>query len=246
MDIQLIDIAEDQGIKELRDCILRLNPSTTTREKFYEILLQRYWVSEEFTHIYDTALNRLTPASLAARPIIRRIIREEYPYEDASYQTPSHREDLVTDLLNAGISWEQFSKTKPSRQTGRVILDARATINCYGGEPEGDILLLTYLRFWGEILTAIEYDTLYPRIEKLLNKKESCFYLYHKLHDEKHHALNGAEHSTVALTHADVLGKVLAKQLTLDNSSLAGKVNHALRATKKALRNKINFYKQFI
>jgi hypothetical protein len=62
-----------------------------SQKDFLQILLQRRFLSLEFTKVYDMAIDGLT--DIEATKIARKILREEYP--DINGNTPSHREELV-------------------------------------------------------------------------------------------------------------------------------------------------------
>ncbi len=67
---------------------------------FLEVLLQRRFISLIFPVVYDVGIDAL--GDDAAIRLVRQIVREEYP--DASGRTPSHREELVHDLVSLGAS----------------------------------------------------------------------------------------------------------------------------------------------
>lgn len=244
MDFLELDVIEENSIGKLRSSIARLRPDTAKFEKFAEILLQRYWISQEFTHIYDAGLDRLTPQALDARPYIRRIIREEYPNDQGAWKTPSHREDLIADLMGIGISWQQFTKSRRSRATAAAISSARNIIYRSAEQECADLRILTFLRFWGEVLTAIEYEQLFPRIERHLSGKPSKFFELHKAHDARIFSLSKLLSSRGAITHADKLGRELIDLVNKERSE-ASALLAMVQVTRLAIENKLSFYDQF-
>ncbi len=244
MDFSKIDAIEEDGIEQLITSIARLRPDTAKFEKFTDILLQRYWISQEFTHIYDAGLDRLTPQALDARPTIRRIIREEYPNDQGAWKTPSHREDLMEDMLSIGIPWQQFTKSRRSRPTAAAISSARNIIYRSAEQDYADLRILTFLRFWGEVLTAIEYEQLFPRIKRHLSGKQSKFYEHHKAHDARIYSLSKLLSCRGAITHADKLGRELV-ELVDRESSKSSALSAMVKVTKLAIENKLSFYDQF-
>lgn len=246
MRINELDTFEAQSESRLRDSIKALNPDNISPSRFYEILLQRYWISQEFTYIYDIALDRLTSKSSDAQETIRRIIREEYPVDDRGWRTPSHREDLVADLRAIGVSERHFLNSRPSTKTTQVIAESRRSVLSYGRSENADISLLAFLRFWGEVLTATEYTVFWPRIKRLLQSTESRFYEYHMNHDQKNVPLHAIDHRTDLTTHADKIGQKLQELICKDRESEETMLALALSATKKATLNKIKFYQQFM
>jgi hypothetical protein len=244
MNLSDIDAIEQQGIEKLQSSIGRLRLGKLKFENFAEILLQRYWISQEFTHIYDAGQDRLTSRAYEVRPTIRRIIREEYPNDRGAWKTPSHREDLVTDLLNLGVTWEMFIASRRSKVTASILSSAKNIIYNSAQRNHSDIRLLVFLRYWGEILTAVEYEELYPKIVELLGVKPSVFYDYHKAHDAKKFSLSELINSTHALTHADKLGKQLVGLLATDSNQVSA-IAAVIKVTESAIENKMAFYSQF-
>lgn len=244
LDLSELDAFEEAGIERLRWSIGRLHPDSIRFEKFSEILLQRYWVSQEFTHIYDAGQDRLTAQAATARPAIRRIIREEYPNNRGAWVTSSHREDLVTDLINIGISWDQFIASRRSRTTSIVVSSARNIVYGSAEKNFADLRILAFLRCWGEVLTAVEYELLYPRIQRLLGGKPSVFYDHHAAHDARKHSLASLVRDRGALTHADKLGRELVELIRIQKVPALA-IETAFEITELAIENKVKFYKQF-
>jgi hypothetical protein len=243
-----LDKFELQCSRELENLLARLNPEEMPVSTLHAILLQRYWISEEFTHIYDVSLNRMTDASSEAQEIVRRIIRDEYPIDpNKNWKTPSHREDLVTDLLRLGISRKEFVSSTPSPTTSIVIESAKQIVRSFGSLDSPDIPLLAFLRFWGEVTTAVEYGCFFPRLKKLFGRHRSAFYNFHTNQDAKRFSLLETISSyTLLTTHSDQLGFFIADSVSRDNSKNQIVFTQAKEATRTALTNKIDFYRQFL
>lgn len=246
MSLDQLDALEVSSEARLRKAIAHLNPNEMHERRFHALLLQRYWISQEFTHIYDVALDRLTDRSAAAQEVIRRIIREEYPVtRKLVWKTPSHRENLVSDLYALGVSRREFVSSRPSKETEETVADAKALVLTYGRMPTGDVPLLAFLRFWGEVLTALEYSTLWSRIESLLGGTPSKFYEFHMNHDEKLALMSDIAHRTDLTTHADKIGHSIAGLIHADSARSVDLMHLAAGATRKATLNKLKFYRQF-
>ena len=177
------------------------------------LLLQRRFLSLAFTPVYDMAIDGLTDPK--AKQSARRILREEYPGERGT--VPSHREDLVSDLLQVGLTRHQIMNAVPSDTT---LTTLQRTFALFAGDPDApnyQIKLLTLLRFWGEVLIAAEYQMLWPRLESMGLQKSgthsSLFYHPHFIHDAKRKPLT--QRSLVGSTHSDLLAVSL--QILLDS-----------------------------
>lgn len=156
------------------------------RAAFRELLLQRRFLSLLFAVVYDIGIDGL--ADDAATRLVREILREEYP--DASGATPSHREDLVGDLLALGATREQIMGARPSAVTTSVVQETLALMLDAAAAP-GDTAVLTILRFWGEVLVSVEYGEFWRRMERELAAAGVTSRFYHP-----HHQHDGREPST--------------------------------------------------
>ncbi len=246
MLINRLDQTENVLQLEVCEAIQKLEPLELDRATFYEILLQREWVSYCFTPVYDIIQNRLSPLSITIKPTIRQIIQEEYP--DSGWpptgEVPSHREDLVTDLISMGVTEDQHRNSWFSAQTKVVMDESVESVRICLDTEFPDVALIAFLRFWGEVLTAVEYKQLKPRILMLLGSRPSRFYLPHIKHDEQINSLAGAEANTDSTTHADELGKHLARLIS-NSSSKSRAISCAEDSCKKAALLKVTFYAQF-
>ncbi|MFI5766382.1 hypothetical protein ACIA8F_36300 [Streptomyces sp. NPDC051563] len=129
-------------------------------EQFTALLLQRRFVSLAFTPSYDLAIDLLRDEE--GLRIARIILREEYP--GARGHVPSHREDMTQDLRRLGVSREALVASRPTAATRRAITDTLELIADAGGHEDADLRLLTFLRFWGEVLVSVEYGRLWERM----------------------------------------------------------------------------------
>lgn len=216
------------------------NLAGLSQAKFFDLLLQRRFLSLAFTPVYDMAIDGLTHPK--AKQSARRILREEYPGERGTM--PSHREDLVSDLLQIGVSHHQIMNTVPNNATFQVL---QRSFAFFAGDPDTpyyQIKLMTLLRFWGEVLIAAEYQMLWPRLEMMgLQKSGACvsrFYYPHIVHDAKHKPLT--QYSAVsAITHSDLLAASL--QTLLDQEEA---IAYCAEVEMEIVTIKSSFYDQFV
>src|SRR5206468_2359777 len=118
---------------------------TLGEEELLAVLLQRRFISMIFVPIYDMAIDALSDPS--AITVVRQILREEYPGQHGT--TPSHREDLVHDLLLLGATKDQILASRPSPATTSIIEDTLRLMYAAGSSTSRDIEVLAMLRFWG-------------------------------------------------------------------------------------------------
>lgn len=237
--IDKLDKCEDILIDEFGQHSLLQNISKVKDNDFLDILVQRRFLSLAFTPIYDVAIDWLEDEDV--RRIARRILREEYPGRD---KRPSHREDLIYDLLLLGLTKEQILKARPSQQTQEILLN---TMNLfYADDPNShlfQIRVITILRFWGEALVAAEYGQLWKRMEEMGltidGKNASEFYYPHYNHDRKSKPLT--QLSMRDSTHSDLLSKHLVKRLNTPEC-----IDHCIEVEKQIVQIKLSFYDQFL
>lgn len=178
-----------------------------SQEDFLDVLLQRRFLSLMFPAIYDIGIDALSDPT--ALRIVRQLIREEYP--DASGDTPSHREDLVGDLLVLGATKAQILGCRPRPVTATVI---RETFELMGDAAAAcdDMALLTILRFWGEVLVSVEYGEFWRRMATPFQAAgvPSPFYHPHWFHDGREPLATALASSS---THSGQLGACLNRLL---------------------------------
>jgi hypothetical protein len=212
-----LDAFEDALIDRFRGHPVLADTARLADADFAALLLQRRFVSLAFTPSYDLAIDLLSDE--AGLRIARAILREEYP--DGRGHTRSHREDMKEDLLQLGIPRADLVASRPTRATRNAIDEAFALISEAGGHDDADLRLLTFLRFWGEVLVR------------------SRFYYPHYVHDAKAHPLTAV--SLLSATHSDRLATRIGELLARHGSA------DAFRETEeRALHLKTAFYDQFL
>ena len=204
------------------------------RDAFLEVLLQRRFLSLLFAVVYDIGIDGLTDAT--AIRLVREILREEYP--DPSGGTPSHREDLVADLLALGATRSQILRSRPTPVTAGVI-EATLALMLDAAAADGDVSVLAILRFWGEVLVSVEYGEFWRRMEPMFRGAgvASRFYHPHHHHDGRE-PLATASHASS--THSGRLGACLARLLEADGAG-----EEFVSAERRVLAGRMRFYDQF-
>ena len=203
-------------------------------DAFLEILLQRRFLSLMFPVMYDIGIDGLKDP--AAIKVVREILREEYP--DPSGETPSHREDLVADLVALGATREQVLAARPTPATQSVIERSFALI-AEAAERDTDLELMTIIRFWGEVLVSVEYGEFWRRMEPEFAAAGavSRFYHPHHHHDGRDPLATAAEDSA---THSGRLGACLVRLLDGDDGEERFASTEA-----RVLALRLDFYDQF-
>lgn len=203
---------------------------------FYELLLQRRFISHTITNIYDLAID--SDIDKACKVTLRRILREEYP--DSSGNYPSHREDLVTDLQLLGITLNDILQSRPSAETKYCIEASFNKLLEYSAH-HSEIQVLAFTRFIGEVLVGEEYKILWPRISSILGdsaKAKSRFFWPHIRHDSR---TKFTDPVTQASTHASYLGISLIGHVNSDHD-----VELFSEAEQAAFNIKSLFYDQYV
>ena len=136
------------------------------QDAFLEILLQRRFLSLMFPVMYDVGIDGLMDPT--AIKVVREILREEYP--DPSGETPSHREDLVADLMTLGATRAQILGARPTVVTQAVIEGSFALL-AEATQRDTDLELMTIIRFWGEVLVSVEYGEFWRRMEGAVRRR---------------------------------------------------------------------------
>jgi hypothetical protein len=213
-------------------------------DDFHEVLLQRRFVSLAFTPVYDLTIDLL--GDEPARRVARAILREEYP--DHSGHTPSHREDLKHDLLEVGVDPRAVVERRRTPATWRTIertFDLVADLGGADGKGLTDLRLVTFLRFWGEVLVSVEYDHVWQRIGPVLTgggTNRSRFYHLHHVHDAKTRPLPNV--SLLAGGHSD---RLAARQVELlATADPAAGADAFRRVEQQVFSLKRSFYDQFL
>ncbi|RSN55345.1 hypothetical protein DMH01_34110 [Amycolatopsis sp. WAC 04182] len=231
-----LDEFEDGLIERFRNHPALRGATELSQEELQTILLQRRFLSLAFTMAYDLAIDLLTDEQ--SKRIARVIIREEYPDNASPGSTPSHREDMMADILALGVPREALVRSRKSLATTACIDTTMELIASAGDSKHADVELLTILRFWGEVLVSVEYGELWRRIGPVLGDK-SVFYYPHHVHDAKSRPLAAA--SPLSLTHSDQLGLRLVQ--LIDSSE----ARERFRETEQAVvATKTAFYDQFL
>jgi hypothetical protein len=201
---------------------------------FFEVLLQRRFLSLAFPVVYDLAIDGLTDP--AAVRLVREILREEYP--DATGATPSHREDLVADLLVLGATRAQIVAARPSGATA-VVLEQTLALMLDATAAGGDLAVLTILRFWGEVLVSVEYGEFWRRMQPRFAAAgaDSRFYHPHHHHDGREPLARASEGSA---THSGRLGACVAR--LFEGGAAADEFE---RVEERVLATRLAFYDQF-
>ena len=205
------------------------------RAALLDVLLQRRFLSLLFPVVYDIGIDGL--ADEASTRLVREILREEYP--DPTGATPSHREDLVADLLALGASRAQIVAARPSAVTAGVLEETLALVLDAAATP-GDAAVLTVLRFWGEVLVSVEYGELWRRMGPAIEAAgaSSRFYHPHHHHDGREPLAAASEDSA---THSGRLGACLARSLARER----GAAQEFARIERALLDVRMRFYDQF-
>jgi len=258
MKIADLDRRENELIEDFKNHFFFQNIQNTeiiSSSLFLDMLCQRRFISLAFTPMYDMAIDYLMDDS--AKRIARIILREEYPdNRGRTGTTPSHREDLVSDIITlselAGLprSRHTILTIEPSVET-KVTLEETLSLffKSYPDEDEDlfQVRVLTILRFWGEILISTEYGELWKRMSALgLSEdgaKQSIFYHTHFRHDAKRYPLTKLP--PTATTHADRLARKLSKYFGDEKKPRPKAVEHCYLVSNDIVKIKLNFYNQF-
>ncbi len=201
---------------------------------FLDVLLQRRFLSLVFPVMYDIGIDGLTDER--AIKLVREILREEYP--DPSGNTPSHREDLIVDLITLGATRAEVLGCRPTPTTAAVIEQSLALIN-EAAAKLSDLELMTILRFWGEVLVSVEYGEYWRRMGAQFQAAQcaSRFYHPHHDHDGRDPLATAGESSS---THSGRLGACLVRLLAEE-----GDMNRFAATEERVLELRLEFYDQF-
>jgi hypothetical protein len=212
-----------------------------SRAEILEILLQRRFISLAFVPFYELALDALLDEP--AKKVVRSLIREEYDRGDG----PTHREQLVRDLLTMGATRDQILRSRASGATMNVAAKLSEAVLRSEEDKDDDsyqITILSTLRLAGEILVAVEYEKFWPHLQRLgLSAQESKFYYPHMTHDSRGHRVGNDAVPTSNRNHADLMTDRLRERLKL--ASAIG-LKACILAARQAQSIKKIFYDQWL
>ncbi len=228
--IEKLNQHEDQAIQTLRS---KLDLSRLSDNQFRELLLQRRLFALHFTPSYEQVLAGLEDEE--AKIIIRDLIREEYP----SSKTPTHREDIVYDLMQTGLSKKHILTSKPTPNTNNAIKQLQELIAYQHNNY--DIIGLITLRIVYEVSVAEEFQIYMQELEKRfgITPEKSRFYQPHFEHDLKRTALQGNGRSEGWISHSDGFNEALARLVDTEE-----KLALAMNTIDKAMKIKLGFYEK--
>jgi len=228
--ISRADAIERCLLQRLTDHPVLQRVASLTRTELVALLLQRRFISMIFTPVYDMGIDALSDAD--ALGLAREIVREEYPQG-----RPSHREDLVDDLMSLGATRSQVLACKPTAETIATVNES-LELMAEATTADGDVRVLAMLRLWGEVVVSVEYGVFWSAMKPLFeaSDKASSFYFEHYSHD-------GCEQLATASTrtHSGRLG-VCLRDLLSSGSAVDAFEDVETRIVDSRLR----FYDQFV
>jgi hypothetical protein len=213
-------------------------------QDFLEVLIQRRFLSLSIVNIYELAIDALIDQQV--KQTVRGILHEEYPRTTRGMPLPSHRELLFQDLLNLGATPAMILTTPETVTTGKIRECSYQMMSECLGKPHCQVGLVSFLRFWAEVLVSTEYSCFWQRIsERLSNEKTSYksrseFYYFHMIHDSRNSDI-GKERILGGLTHSQELA-IHLKRLVVSEEALA----FCIELTENAYQLKRQFYDQFL
>ena len=235
---------EQQRIEEFRNHPLLLSFPSLPWAELLAVLLQRRHLSLAIVNVYEWVIDALDREAI--RATVRQILHEEFPRNTRGVPLASHREWLYRDLLHLGASREQILTTAESPITREVREGSIQQLQRAFAEGPTDLALITFLRFWAEVLVAVEYECFWPRLSERLSHgtdgtgPKSEFFYYHMIHDRRQSDV-GEEQLLGGLTHSQALAQHIGG-LILEEQDLAS----ALRQVDAAASLKRRFYDQFL
>jgi hypothetical protein len=207
------------------------------------ILIQRRFLSLSIVNTYEFIIDALSDETI--KKTVRGILHEEYPRTTRGVPLPSHREHLFKDLLHLGSTPEMILTTPETLTTQRIRSESQQLLihclpsnHCQAG-------LVTWLRFWAEVLVSVEYSCFWNRISERLadshtpDKKRSEFYYFHMIHDSRGSDI-GHENLLGGLTHSQELAVHLQGLIQSEET-----LSYCLKLEEEAFRLKHQFYDQF-
>ena len=218
--------------------------ASLTWDDFLGILIQRRYLSLSIVNIYELVIDAIVNDDI--KRTVRGILNEEYPRNTKGVPLPSHRELLFQDLLNLGADRDRILKTPETSVTKLVREESyNLMVSCLNAEycQAG---LVTFLRFWAEVLVSIEYSCLWQRLSERLSDGRSSdrvrseFYYFHQIHDSRNSDI-GQKSILGGLTHAQELAIHLPQLISSEDS-----LYYCLQIEEKAYQLKCQFYDGFI
>ena len=213
-------------------------------QELLAVLIQRRFLSLLIVNVYEFVIDGLH--SEAIRATVRSILHEEYPRNTRGLPLASHRELLFRDLLNLGASREQILLSEESVATALVRRQSMEQLRACLRLTHSDLALVCFLRFGAEVLVAVEYETLWPRLSERLNQGAACdgarseFFYHHMMHDRRQADI-GEVALLGGLTHAQELAGHLVGLIDSEEA-----LQGALEQIDRAWKLKDHFYSQFV
>ena len=235
---------EQQRIAEFRAHPLLLQLDAMPWQQLLAILIQRRHLSLAIVNVYEFVIDALPQEDIKAS--VRLILHEEFPRNTRGIPLPSHRELLFQDLLNLGASREQILTSAESPRTRAVRRQSQHQLAQCLGDPHGTVGLVSFLRFWAEVLVAVEYACLWPRLSERLSagheaqRQRSEFFYFHMIHDSRQSDV-GEEKLLGGLTHAQELALHLSRLIDTPAA-----LQQAIQQVDRACALKTRFYDQFL
>ena len=235
---------ERQHIARLRAHPLLANIAALSGDDLLALLLQRRFLSLSIVNVYEFVIDALSSEPIKAT--VRLILHEEYPRNTRGVPLASHRELLFRDLLHLGASREQILSTPESADTRQVRLASLEALQSCLFQPHSDLALITFLRFWAEVLVSVEYECLWPRLSQRLahgpaaDGVRSEFFYYHMIHDRRQSDI-GTEQLLGGLTHSQELARHMAELISSEEA-----LQIAICQVDNAWNLKDRFYRQFL
>ena len=242
--IETINSFEISLLKKFRSHPLFIQIDEIPWHGVLEILIQRRFLSLSIVNIYEFVIDALEDPEI--KKTVRGILNEEYPRNTKGIPLPSHRELLFQDLINLGATSEMILTTPETPVTRIVRAESyQLMVSCLANKY-CQVGLITFLRFWAEVIVSVEYSCLWKRIsERLSNgqsnhKIRSEFYYFHMIHDSRNSDI-GKESFLGGHTHAQELAIHLQKMISSEDALL-----YCIKLEESAHRLKYQFYDQFI
>jgi hypothetical protein len=244
MMIETINSFETSLLEKFRSHPLFIHIDEIPWHGVLEILIQRRFLSLSIVNIYEFVIDALEDPEI--KKTVRGILNEEYPRNTKGIPLPSHRELLFQDLIELGAT-SKMILTTPETPVTRMVRDEsyQLMVGCLANNY-AQVGLITFLRFWAEVIVSVEYSCLWKRIsERLSNgqsnhKIRSEFYYFHMIHDSRNSDI-GKESFLGGHTHAQKLAIHLQKMIPSEDALL-----YCIKLEESAHQLKYQFYDQFI